>query len=290
MTSSCHPNQTTLNIPFSLALRIVRICSVEEQREQRFLELKYFLLDREYKPGLVDSAINRARAIPRKEALKESVTDPSTTLGRPIFAVTWDPRLPSIPSIQNKHWRSMVSQNPYLAEVFSEPPLTAYKRQRNIRDHIVRAKVPPPQGHYPKRQINGVKKCERGCIICPFVKEAKHVKANKFTWSINSKVNCHTRNIVYLIQCIKENCNLRYIGESERELRDRISEHVGYIRTKKLSEATGEHFNLKGHTLSHMKVTILEKVTSRDELYRKERESFHIRRFNTFYKGINKKP
>ena len=44
LTSSCHPNQTTLNIPFSLALRIVRICSVEEQREQRFLELKYFFI------------------------------------------------------------------------------------------------------------------------------------------------------------------------------------------------------------------------------------------------------
>ena len=219
LTSSCHPNQTTLNIPFSLGLCIVRICSVEEQREQRFLELKCFLLDREYKPGLVDSAINRARAIPRKEALKESVTDPSTTLRRPIFAVTWDPRLPSIPSIQNKHWRSMVSQNPYLAEVFAEPPLTAYKRQRNIRDNIVRAKVPPPQGQYPKRHINGMKKCERGCIICPFVKEAKHVKANTFTWSINSKVNCHTKNIVYLLQCTKENCNLKYIGESEKAVK-----------------------------------------------------------------------
>ena len=69
----------------------------------------------------------------------------------------------------------------------------------------------------------------------------------------------------------------------KRQLRDRISEHVGYIRTNKVGEATGEHFNLKGHTLSHMKVTILEKVTSRDELYRKERESFDIRRFNKFY-------
>ena len=184
----------------------------------------------------------------------------------------------------------MVSQNPYLAEVYPEPPLTAYKRQRNIRDSIVRARVPPPLSQYPRRQINGMKKCERGCIICPFVKEAKHVKGNTFTWSINNQVNCHSQNIIYLIQCTKERCNLKYIGESERELKDRISEHVGYIRTNKISEATGEHFNLKGHSLSHMKVTILEKVKSQDELYRKERESFHIRRFNTFYKGINKKP
>ena len=67
--SSCHPNQTKSNNPFSLALRIVRICSVEEEREQRFAELKSFLLEREYTQGLVNYAINRARQIPRTEAL-----------------------------------------------------------------------------------------------------------------------------------------------------------------------------------------------------------------------------
>ena len=39
-----------------------------------------------------------------------------------------------------------------------------------------------------------------------------------------------------------------------------------------------------------MKVTIIEKVLKQDELYRKERETLHIRKFNTFYDGINKKP
>ena len=40
LTSSCHPVECTDNIPFSLALRIVRICSEIETREKRFLELK----------------------------------------------------------------------------------------------------------------------------------------------------------------------------------------------------------------------------------------------------------
>ena len=55
-------------------------------------------------------------------------------------------------------------------------------------------------------------------------------------------------------------------------------------------EATGEHFNLSGHSMAHMKVTILKKVKSQGELYRKERELFHIKRFDTFYRGIKKKP
>ena len=73
-------------------------------------------------------------------------------------------------------------------------------------------------------------------------------------------------------------------------MKDRISEHVGYIRTKKTNEASSEHFNLPGRSLAHTKVTIFEKVKSQEELCRKERKSFHVRRFNTFYRGINKKP
>ena len=91
-----------------------------------------------------------------------------------------------------------------------------------------------------------------------------------------------------MIQCTKEICQQRSIGESERTLHDRISEHVGYIRTNR--ESTGHNFNEPGHSLSDMKVSIIEKVNSQDRLYRKERESLHIRQFNTYYKGINRTP
>ena len=47
-------------------------------------------------------------------------------MGHPL---TYDPRLPSITEIVKKHWRSMV-KDPYLADVFKEPPLIAYKRAK----------------------------------------------------------------------------------------------------------------------------------------------------------------
>ena len=57
MTSSCHPNHCFTSIPKSLALRYVRICSLEEDREKWFAELKDLLVARGYKPKMVDSAI-----------------------------------------------------------------------------------------------------------------------------------------------------------------------------------------------------------------------------------------
>ena len=42
--------------------------------------------------------------------------------------------------------------------------------------------------------------------------------------------------------------------------------------------------------MANMKFSIIEKVKTYDQLYRKEREKFHINQFNTHYKGLNKKP
>ena len=41
-----------------------------------------------------------------------------------------DPRLPPLDAIQQKHYRAMTSLDPYLKEVFPEPPLVAFKKQK----------------------------------------------------------------------------------------------------------------------------------------------------------------
>ena len=60
----------TKNIPFSLALRIIRICSEKVDRDKRLAELREMLLSRDYPVGIINAAINRALAIPREEAIK----------------------------------------------------------------------------------------------------------------------------------------------------------------------------------------------------------------------------
>ena len=77
-------------------------------------------------------------------------------------------------------------------------------------------------------------------------------------------------------------------SETERKLSKRFAEHQGYVRKKDFSKATGSHFNQRGHDILDMRITILEKLHNKDILYRKERESMWIRKFNTKYKGINR--
>ena len=270
----------------SLGLRIVRICSDPEKRDKRLKELKELLLERGYSDSMVDSALEKAKKVPRKAALKKVVKKTQTK--RPVFAVTYDPRLPSITSLQTKHWRSMVSRDKYLGEVFPSPPLTAYKRQPNIRSHIIRAAVAKGQSRYPQRNQRSMTKCNsQNCLACPFIKEGKEVIINGVPWKINKQLNCRSYNVVYAIICKKDNCKQAYIGETKQMLKSRLAQHRGYVSNN--IEATGQHFNLPGHSLADLMVTIIEQVRKSDTLYRKEREEYHIRRFNTIHKGINRK-
>ena len=69
-----------------------------------------------------------------------------------------------------------------------------------------------------------MKKCMK-CNICPYIKEKREIKHPNVNWKINKALNCDDKNIVFMISCKKDNCNDVYIGETERRLKDRISDH-----------------------------------------------------------------
>ena len=74
------------------------------------------------------------------------------------------------------------------------------------------------------------------------------------------------RSQIYCITCL--HCNIQYIGETGNSLATRFVQHKGYVRNRMLEQATGAHFNLRGHCVSDMSVV-------------KEREKMFINIFNT---------
>ena len=142
---------------------------------------------------------------------------------------------------------------------------------------MVRAKVPAPNNRKSSRVANCMKKCNK-CVACPFIKECKYLKRSfgVFNVKINKPVNYNTSNVVYIIECSK--CTLQYVGETGREFKMRLKEHLGYVRNSKLNEPTGEtglHFNLPGHNISMLKASILEKCFHSSTTYRKQRGVFY---------------
>ena len=179
-----------------------------------------------------------------------------------------------------------MAQDSYLKGVFEEPPLTAYRKNLNIRGHLIRAKV--AQNRRPKRFVKGMKKCGQNCSSCPYIKEGKSFNINNSTWNINKQLDCNTFNLVYAIFCMKENCKEVYIGETKRMLHTRVAEHRGYVSKGETNQPTGAHFTKPGHSLADLRVTVIEHTRGRSSEYRKEREHYFIRRFDTYYNGMNK--
>ena len=274
LTSSCHPAHVTTNIPFSLALRIVRICTNPETRDKRLEEMKNLLIERGYRASIINGAIQKATSISREEALRK--VEKVLTSERPVFVIQYDPRMPSISGIVQKHWRSMTYRDPKMKETFPLPPLVAYKVPPNLRTKLIRAKVPPKPAGRPRRIVKGMKKCNRDkCPICPYVQPGTSFMATSTNYKVElaTEMDCNSRNICYAISCTVDRCRQQYIGQSSKTLRERFRQHLNYVDRN--SEATGRHFNLPGHTKWDMKVTVLEKIHS-NEVWVWEKKSQHI--------------
>jgi hypothetical protein len=96
LPSSCHPAHTFKSLPYSLALRLVRICSDTSDLKKRFTELEEMLLSRNYKRTIVKAAIEKASNQNRTEIIKKV---DKTKTDRVVLAFTYHPKLPSVSNI-----------------------------------------------------------------------------------------------------------------------------------------------------------------------------------------------
>ena len=184
-----------------------------------------------------------------------------------------------------------MKSDPYLKKVFPLPPMVAFRRTTNLRNKLVKSKVPPSAPKRKKREIPGMKKCNQpGCGACPFILEGKEVKSsfNATSVNINCPVDCQTQNVVYGIFCKKENCKQVYIGKTERKLKERLAEHLNSVK-KNEKNVIGQHFNGPGHSLAHLQITTIEKIFNRGTQTILKRESLWINRFEAEFKGLNMK-
>ena len=141
--SSCHPLHTKKAIPFSLALRLRRICSTDETFKIRTTELTTYLLKRGYKRNFVTKQIQRAADIPRTHTLQPKKTDKPKRIP---FKTTYNPSLPSIFNIIKKHYNLLLSSD-RCKNAFLHLPVVAFRRSPNLRDLLVTAKLSPNVTH-----------------------------------------------------------------------------------------------------------------------------------------------
>ena len=157
----------------------------------------------------MDSQIQRASRLPRTEALSPHTHRQASR--RIPLVVTCHPGLTNLSRVAKKHLPILCTFS-RLRKAIPYPPIVAFRRPKNIKDLLVRAKLNPPAP--PANAINT--KCNnKRCKFCH-----EMVTCNKFKskatgrqYNIRAEITCKTRNLVYLISC--KRCGLQYVGETE---------------------------------------------------------------------------
>ena len=94
---------------------------------------------------------------------------------------------------------------------------------------------------------------------------------------------------MYDIVCRKEEYKEVYLGKTKMLLKFCLADNRGYVTNNDTSTATGQHYSAPDHALADMSITVLEQVRKNDILYQTQREEYHIRKFNTLHRGLNRK-
>ena len=163
--TSCHPKHCKTGIAYSQALRLRRICSNDSDFSKHAQELKNHLVARGHSSRRVRSAIERTRALPRSEVLKEKApSDDTCTNNKVALVTTFHPSLPPLRRITNDS-HHILHTSDRLLRAIPENPILAYRRPRNLRDLIVRAEVPPTNNVSSPIQ-HGTFKCSSRCAVC----------------------------------------------------------------------------------------------------------------------------
>ena len=85
-------------------------------------------------------------------------------LDRVPLIVTYNPANPNIGAIITKHWK-LLDLSKKCKEIFTKKPIIAYRRNKNISDHLVRAKCLFPDTTQHPRTATCKKPWQ--CLFCP---------------------------------------------------------------------------------------------------------------------------
>ena len=136
--SSFHPFNTKKGFNKGEAIRLLRTKSVKENFCKYKRDFEQRLGNRGYPAALVHKILTEVQFSDRAEALHNKTKKAKEILP---FVNTFNPATPNLKKILMKNWH-IIQQQPRLAHIFKQPPIVSYRKEKSLKDFLVRAKLP----------------------------------------------------------------------------------------------------------------------------------------------------
>ena len=206
--------------------------------------------------------------------------------------------MPNISNIVRKYW-NILNISRTLQGLFEEEPITAFKRNRNLKEligsnYIENGKVKRVRYTFTRGKYF-LCLSKAGNICCSqLTSKATFISGQtKRKFKIYHKVNCKSEYAIYLMECTL--CSKQYEGKVETAFSIRLNNHrkdtkdPNAILAGKYFQQQGQNFN------SHAKFIIIDKLvntsSSKDILRERliQRENFWIQKLKTLFSaGLTK--
>ena len=304
--TSNHPTKIFKAIIKGECIRFARTNTTQEGYEAMVHLLKLRLKRQGYPAELLQKATCLVKYSHRHRYLRHGEKPISTTsppvykaLPPPQFKVLKHLVLQDYPKLQFLSPRFIALRHPTVSNILVRTKLTATDEQfvdmsilfadKSATSHKTIADL--PQFSYEKMTIQPCRKfncstCRHHLLTTPTFKANRK---NSDTFSIRHKLSCQSKNIIYLITCMR--CKKQYVGQTSNQLNTRINQHRTSILNKK-SILIAKHFNLPGHSILDLKVQPIDQATSKkpsEELH--HLETFWIKTLRTLTPhGLNVHP
>lgn len=249
--SSYHPTHTFKGIVKSQVLRFKRLSSFKSDYDQACHTLFNSLKNRGY---------NRRKLRKTKLDIWTNYRPRSdnTSNKRDILPIV----IPYSPLATKLvyEWKKLIGESPIFTNFRI---ISAFSRNKNLGELLAPRKITTPR---PTREQEGAFKCmDKKCRTCDHINVTKTFKSTQTRrqYNITHHFNCKSSNLIYLVTC--KLCSMQYVGETQRKLSDRLTDHRSTIFTFK-NTPIANHFALPDHSIAHILITPIDTLSAAEFL------------------------
>ncbi len=210
---------------------------------------------------ILAQAYKRVKTLDRSNLIAPKVTSTKTedTL---VLTMTYYPNFTPLKDIVHKSW-DLLKRSSSTKTLSETKVINAYKRPKNLRDILVKAKLPKlEEADKLNRQPNSLtlNACNRKeCRYCDILDRSGRI-TSKFSgreYTCKKNVTCKSSNLIYCIECTR--CGLQYVGQTMNKLMMRFQAHWQTIDNKLIKYDVAKHFTEGEHEgTKDMKIYVLD--------------------------------